>query len=84
MMRTQISLPAAERRVLDVEAARTGRSVSALIREAIETVYGVQRSPEDDVATMRTAFGTWRTSEVDGAGYVYRLRTGSRLADTDA
>ena len=44
MQRTQISLTAEERRALDEEAARTGRSISALIRDAVEIVYGVNRA----------------------------------------
>ena len=59
MQRTQISLTAEERRALDAEAARTGRSISALIRDAVEIVYGTQRSSEDDLADMRRAFGSW-------------------------
>ncbi|MFM9878525.1 MAG: ribbon-helix-helix protein, CopG family [Rhodoglobus sp.] len=35
MQRTQISVTAAERRALDAEAARTGRPMSALVRDAI-------------------------------------------------
>jgi metal-responsive CopG/Arc/MetJ family transcriptional regulator len=80
MQRTQISLTQEERRALDAAAARTGRSISALIRDAVETVYGAERSTEDDLAAMRRGFGAWRNRDQDGATTVERLRSGSRLS----
>lgn len=80
MQRTQISLTAAERRALDAEAARTGRSMSALIRDAIQQTYGVERSIEDDLAAMEAGFGSWGERDYDGAEWVESLRSGRRLA----
>jgi hypothetical protein len=79
MQRTQISLTAAERRALDAAAARTGRSISALIRDAVEQVYGSERSVEDNLATMRLSFGSCKERDLDGAAWVDQRRSGSRL-----
>ncbi len=58
---------------------RTGRSISALIRDAIEIVYGTERSADDDLAAMRRAFGSWKDGDLDGAAWERQLRSGSRL-----
>lgn len=79
MQRTQISLTAEERRALDTESARTGKSLSALIREAVEAMYGTMRSSSDDLDLMRQSFGSWSDHNEDGASFVDKLRSGSRL-----
>jgi hypothetical protein len=80
MQRTQISLTAEERQALDAEAARTGKSLSALIRDAVEAVYGTSRSSADDLDLMRQSFGSWTDRKEDGASMVEGLRSGSRIA----
>jgi hypothetical protein len=79
MLRTQISLTEEGRRALDLASARTGRSISSLIREAVETVYGMERSTSDDLTAMRAAFGSWKNRDFDGAGWVDQVRSGARM-----
>lgn len=79
MERTQISLTAADRQILDAECARTGRSMSSLIRDAIHQVYGVDQDKERSLAAMKAAFGSWKDRDFTGAEYVESLRTGRRL-----
>ena len=79
MQRTQISLTSEDRRILDDEAARTGRSISALIRDAVVRTYGSARDADDDLRALDSAFGAWRDHKVDGESYVESLRSGRRL-----
>jgi hypothetical protein len=82
MLRTQISLTKAERELLDAEAARTGRSVAALIRDAVDSMYGPERSIEDDLDAIQASFGGWADRGVDAAGWVDQIRSGRRLEGT--
>lgn len=78
-MRTQISLTADERQLLDAEAERTGRSISALIRDAVTEMYGSKQDAESDISAIESAFGSWVDQAEDGETYVEQLRSGTRL-----
>lgn len=84
MHRTQISLTVEERRLLDAEAARTGRSMSALIREAVSKTYGDARDADTDLRAIDAALGAWKDRELHGKEYVEGLRSGSRLVGDHA
>ncbi|HEV8064094.1 MAG TPA: hypothetical protein VGP46_04640, partial [Acidimicrobiales bacterium] len=73
------SLTAGERCVLDAVSARTARSISLLIREAIDGMYGA-RSAEDDVEAMKQAFGARSCHLESGKETVDARRTGARLS----
>lgn len=81
MQRTQISLTEETRRLLDEEAVRTGRSLSSLIRAAVERTYGSDRDESADLAAIQAATGGWQDRDFDGEQYVESLRSGARLAE---
>lgn len=80
MMRTQISLTDADRGVLEAAHRRTGRSMSALIRDAIHATYGAPGSQTRTLAALEATFGAV-SSAASGERLVDSIRSGSRLAD---
>lgn len=78
MKRTQISLEAEDRELLDAVASRTGKSMSALIRDAVRVAYGPKDDPEADLSLLRAGFGSWGMDRAEGDEYVEALRTGER------
>ena len=58
MLRTQIYLSEAERQGLQALALRSGRSQSALIREAIDA-FLQQHQPQERLARLRQGRGLW-------------------------
>jgi ribbon-helix-helix CopG family protein len=82
MRRTQIYLSEAQGRALERRSRAVGRTVSSLIREAIDEAYGrrpaVKRMDRVQVA-HRTA-GAWQDRAESGAQYVRRLRGRRRLS----
>ncbi len=81
MRRTQIYLDDRQRRKLDRVAKRTRRTVSDLIREAIDARYAA--TPKEDFleALRAGAFGVWKERKDLGTtnAYVRRQRRGSRI-----
>lgn len=82
MHRTQIYLTDDEEKALSDRSKKTGRSKSALVREAIDTTYlrGVS-DPEAFLKVLKRTSGTWKDRRETGAEYVEKKRPGklSRL-----
>ncbi|MDR1999533.1 MAG: ribbon-helix-helix protein, CopG family [Frankiaceae bacterium] len=80
MIRTQISLEPDDKELLTQLSRQTGRSMSALIREAVARTYRGE-APTDRLAVLRAVAGAWSDQpdrDGDGAAYVENLRTGAR------
>jgi predicted DNA-binding protein len=81
MRRTQIYLDDRQRRKLDHVAKRTRRTVSELIREAIDARYAA--APKEDFldALRAGTFGVWKDRHDLGRTdrYVRRVRRGDRI-----
>jgi len=81
MRRTQIYLDDRQRRKLDRVAKGTHRTVSELIREAIDARYAT--TPKEDFldALRAGAFGVWKARSDLGPTdtYVRRVRRGKRV-----
>jgi predicted transcriptional regulator len=59
MNRTQIYLSPAQQKALKAMAARTGRTQSELIRDAIDRFVG-QRKASERVAVIKRSAGLWK------------------------
>jgi hypothetical protein len=82
MRRTQIYLTAEQGRLLESRSRATGRTISQLIRDAIEAAYSGRRhmGRAEQVRLARKTAGTWTEFAETGAEYVERIRGAGRLA----
>jgi len=80
--RTQIYLTEEQGRLLEKRSQASGRTVSDLIREAIDSVYSRRRSisRQERVRIARRTAGAWRDFPESGRAYVERIRGSRRLA----
>ncbi len=81
MRRTQIYLHDRQRRKLDQVAKRTGRTVSDLIREAIDVRYAATPKLDFLDALRAGRFGVWKDRPDLGPtdSYLRRVRRGNRV-----
>ena len=82
MRRTQIYLTTQQGRFLEARSRATGRTISELIRAAIDATYGAgrQMTRANRVHIARRTAGAWHDFPESGAEYVEGRRTGRRLA----
>lgn len=75
--RTQITLTDEQYERLQAEAARTGLSMAALVRRAIDQTY-IDDDRARRLAALRASAGAWadRDDIVDGKTYVEEIRRG--------
>jgi 23S rRNA U2552 (ribose-2'-O)-methylase RlmE/FtsJ len=83
MHRTQITLTDAQYARLREESTKSGRSLAALVRRALDERYEVV-SKADRLRLLDIAFGAWAPSDESGAEFVERVRSGTarRLRST--
>lgn len=82
MRRTQIYLTPEQGALLETRSRATGRTISHLIRDAVDAAYAVDRQPTraERVRIARRTAGAWAEFEETGAEYVERIRGTRRLA----
>ena len=76
MHRTQITLTDSQYARLRDESAKSGRSLAALVRRALDERYEVV-SRDDRLRLLDIAFGAWGDREEGGAEFVERVRAGT-------
>lgn len=69
--RTQITLTEEQYARLLTISGDTGLSLSELVRRALDRTYAT-----GGLRDLEASFRAWRGRDIDGAGYVERLRTG--------
>jgi hypothetical protein len=81
MRRTQIYLTEEQGSLLERRSKATGRTMSELIRAAIDGVYAPPRttSRAEKVRAARQTAGAWKDFAETGAEYVERVRGSRRL-----
>ena len=87
MMSTESSKPTRppdEAGFVIARSKATGRSISALIRDAVSRTYGSRRDADADLRAIDAARGAWDEREVDGEAYVEHLRSGDRPGEAVA
>lgn len=72
--RLQITLTDAQYARLRSESRRTGISLAALIRQAVDGPHGGGGSRPE--GALDESFGAWDERDADGKAYVERLRPG--------
>ena len=82
MRRTQIYLTEEQGRLLKSRSKATGRTISELIRAAIDSAYRRRRemSRSGKVRIARRTAGSWVGFPESGAEYVERIRGSKRLS----
>ncbi len=76
MHRTQITLTDGQYARLREESAKTGQSLAALIRRALDERYH-ETSDEERLKLLDAAFGAWPGRRENGAAFVERVRSGT-------
>lgn len=74
--RTQVLLEQERWQQLRAESARTGRSLSELIRGALAEKYDRAARREQLRLALEATFGIWEDMELDGEAYVESIRPG--------